>query len=99
MILNPIAAVLALTRLLRFLLIFEENFICVNAFFKQVGRNLSWMLVLDGVITVILGILMMSPWPIRAVWLIGLCVSISILSGILLLVICPATRRAATQSE
>lgn len=94
---NPVKAVVTLTWVLGFLLIVEGIVTIIAAFINKVGRSLSWMVVLDGVITLILGILVLSQWPVSAFWLIGLYVGISILlSGISLLVISLSTRRAAT---
>lgn len=92
---NPVEAVLTLTWLFGFMLICEGVVTIIAAFVNKVGRNLSWMVVLDGVITLVLGILVLSQWPVSAIWLIGLYIGISMLmSGLSLLVISLSTRRA-----
>lgn len=97
---NPVEAVLALTWLFGFMLIFEGVVTIVSAFVNKTGSQLSWLLVLDGVITLILGILVLSQWPVSAVWLIGLYIGISILlSGLSLLMIALSTRRRLSQTE
>lgn len=97
---NPVEAVLALTWLFGFMLIFEGIVTIISAFVNKTGRSLSWLLVLDGVITLILGILVLSQWPVSAIWLIGLYIGISILmSGLSLLLIALATRREISQAE
>lgn len=97
---NPVPAVLALTWLFGFMLIFEGVITIVAAFVNKAGRHLSWIVALDGIITLILGILVLSQWPTSAIWLIGLYIGISILiSGISLLVVALSTRRLANQSE
>lgn len=99
-IFNPVEAVLTLTWLFGFMLIVEGIITIIAAFVNKAGGNLSWLVVLDGVITLILGILVLSQWPVSAVWLIGLYVGISILiSGISLLAIALATRRTTAQLE
>jgi uncharacterized membrane protein HdeD (DUF308 family) len=97
---NPIGAVLTLTWLFGFLLIFEGIVTIISAFVNKTGRSLAWLLGLDGVITLILGILVLSQWPQSAIWLIGLYIGISILmSGISLLVISLATRKAVKETS
>jgi uncharacterized membrane protein HdeD (DUF308 family) len=97
---NPIGAVLTLTWLFGFLLIFEGIVTIISAFVNKTGRSLAWLLGLDGVITLILGILVLSQWPQSAIWLIGLYIGISILmSGLSLLVVALSTRRAIKQTS
>jgi len=97
---NPIEAVLALTWLFGLLLIVEGIVNIISAFVNKTGRHLSWIVVLNGVITLILGILVLSQWPYSAIWLIGLYIGISILmSGISLLVIAFSTRRSVSQAQ
>jgi uncharacterized membrane protein HdeD (DUF308 family) len=100
LIANPIGAVLTLTWLFGFLLIFEGIVTIISAFVNKTGRSLAWLLGLDGVITLILGILVLSQWPQSAIWLIGLYIGISILmSGLSLLVVALSTRRAIKQTS
>lgn len=92
---NPVAGVLTFTLALGIMFIVEGIFDIIVAFRNRVGGSLSWLVVLDGVVTLILGILVVNQWPSSAVWLIGLYVGISLLtSGISLLAISLATRRA-----
>jgi len=99
-IFNPIEAVLTLTWLFGFMLIFEGIANIIAAFVNKTGRSLAWLLALDGVITLILGILIFGQWPQSAIWLIGLYVGISILmSGLSLLVVAISTRRAINQAS
>ena len=61
---------------------------------------LPWLVVLNGVITLILGILVLNSWPSSSFWLIGLYVGISLLfSGISLLAAGLATRKALSGTE
>ena len=97
---NPVEAVLTLTWLFGFMLLFEGIVTVISAFVNKTGRSLSWLLGLDGLITLILGILVLSQWPTSAIWLIGLYIGISILmSGISLLVVAWSTRRAVTKAS
>ena len=97
MLINLPAGVAALTLALGILFIVEGIFTVVAAFRNHIGGNLSWIVVLDGVITLILGILAINQWPASAFWLIGLYLGISLLSsGIALLSVTLATRNAMT---
>lgn len=96
---NPVEAVLTLTWLFGFMLLFEGIVTIISAFVNKTGSSLSWLLALDGVITLVLGILVLGQWPESAIWLIGLYIGISILmSGLSLLVVAWSTRRAVTQA-
>jgi uncharacterized membrane protein HdeD (DUF308 family) len=89
------AAVLALTFTFGILFIVEGIFTIIMAFTNRAGHRMSWLVALNGVITLILGIMVLNRWPSSAIWLIGLYVGISLLmSGISLLVAALATRKA-----
>jgi len=49
------------------------------AFTQRAGRSMSWLVVLNGMVTMILGIMVLNRWPFSALWLIGLYVGISLL--------------------
>jgi uncharacterized membrane protein HdeD (DUF308 family) len=94
---NLISAVAALTLAFGILFIAEGIFTIIMAFTNRAGSSMSWLVVLNGVITLILGILILNSWPSSALWLIGLYVGISLLfSGISLLAAALATRRAVS---
>ena len=57
----------------------EGIFTIVMAFVYRVGRSMSWLVALNGIITLTLGILVINRWPFGAVWLIALYVGISLL--------------------
>lgn len=89
------AAVLALTLAFGVLFIVEGIFTIIMAFTNHAGDRMFWLMGLNGIITLILGILVLNQWPTSALWLIGLYVGISILmSGISLLAAALATRNA-----
>jgi uncharacterized membrane protein HdeD (DUF308 family) len=94
-IFNPLAGVLTLTALLGILFIVEGIYDIISAFQTRPGGKFSWLVLLDGIVTLILGILVWNQWPYSAIWLVGLYVGISILfSGIALLTIALGTRNA-----
>jgi uncharacterized membrane protein HdeD (DUF308 family) len=89
------AALLALTLAFGILFIVEGIFTIIMGFTQKAGRSMSWLVVLNGVITLILGIMVLNRWPVSALWLIGLYVGISLLfSGISLLAAALAARKA-----
>jgi uncharacterized membrane protein HdeD (DUF308 family) len=89
------AALLALTLAFGILFVVEGIFTIVMGFTQKAGRSMSWLVVLNGVVTLILGIMVLNRWPVSALWLIGLYVGISLLlSGVSLLAAALATRKA-----
>lgn len=92
---NGGAALLALTFAFGILFIVEGCFTIVMAFTNRAGNRMSWLVALNGIVTLILGIMVLNRFPFSAIWLIGLYVGISLLmSGISLLVAALAVRRA-----
>lgn len=92
---NLAAALLALTFAFGILFIVEGIYTIIMAFTNRAGHRMSWLVVLNGIITLILGIMVLNRFPFSAIWLIGLYVGISLLmSGISLLAAALATRRA-----
>lgn len=85
----------ALSLALGVLLMVEGVFTTTMAFGYRVGRALSWLVVLNGVTTLIIGIFVVNRWPISANWLIGLYVGISLIfSGASLLAAACSVRQA-----
>jgi uncharacterized membrane protein HdeD (DUF308 family) len=85
---------LVLTLAFGILFIVEGIFTIVMGFTNRSGRSMSWLVVLNGIITLILGILVLNSWPLSALWLIGLYVGISLLlSGISLLAAALAVKK------
>jgi uncharacterized membrane protein HdeD (DUF308 family) len=96
---NIAAAVLALTLAFGILFIVEGIFTIIMAFTNRAGHRMSWFVALNGIVTLILGIMVLNRFPFSALWLIGLYVGISLLmSGISLLTAALATRRAIANS-
>ena len=77
MVTNPAATVLTLTLLIAMFLITEGIFRIVTALSVRYP-NWGWML-LQGVVSLILGIMIWRQWPVSGLWVIGLFVGIQML--------------------
>ncbi len=96
---NVGAAVLALTLAFGVLFTVEGIFTIIMAFTNRSGHRMSWLVALNGVVTLILGIMVLNRFPFSAIWLIGLYVGISLLmTGISLLSAALSVRRAIANS-
>lgn len=92
---NLAKATAVLTLAFGLLFIVEGIFTIIMAFTYRVGQSMSWLVAINGIITLILGILVINRWPFSALWLIGLYVGTSLLlSGASLLGAALATRKA-----
>lgn len=88
------AALLALTFAFGVLFIAEGIYTIIMAFTNRAGHSMSWLVALNGIVTLILGIMVLNRFPSSAIWLIGLYVGISLLmSGVSLLAAAVTTRR------
>lgn len=76
---NLANAAAVLTLALGLLLIGEGIFTIGMAFRHRAGRSMSWFVAINGIITLIVGILAINGWPLNTLWLIGLYVGISLL--------------------
>lgn len=91
---NVASAVLGLTLAFGILFIAEGVYTIIMAFTNRSGHRLSWLVALNGVITLILGIMVLNRFPSSALWLVGLYVGLSLLlSGVSLLAAALATRK------
>ncbi|HEY5036946.1 MAG TPA: DUF308 domain-containing protein, partial [Chthoniobacterales bacterium] len=79
---NPLVGVVSLTLVVAIFLVLE-GVIEIVLYFKLRGvRHASWVM-LDGIITLILGILIWKQWPSSSSWVIGTLVGISLIfSGV-----------------
>jgi uncharacterized membrane protein HdeD (DUF308 family) len=75
---NPLSGVLTLTLFLGGFLITEGAFNLLLALRLRPQQNWTWVLV-DAVITLVLGVMIMLQWPFNAPWLIGTLVGVSVL--------------------
>lgn len=91
---NLLAAIAGLTLAFGILFIVEGIYTIIMGFTNRAGHRMSWLVVLNGVITLILGIMVLNQFPFSAIWLIGLYVGISLLfSGASLLAAALAVRK------
>jgi uncharacterized membrane protein HdeD (DUF308 family) len=96
---NVGAALLALTFAFGILFIVEGVFTIIMAFTNRAGHRMSWLVALNGIVTLILGIMVLNRFPFSALWLIGLYVGISILmSGVSILAAALTVRRTIASS-
>ncbi|GAP98972.1 HdeD family acid-resistance protein [Leptolyngbya sp. NIES-2104] len=93
------SALLALTFAFGVLFIVEGIYTIIMAFTNRAGHRMSWLVALNGIVTLILGIMVLNRFPFSAIWLIGLYVGISLLmSGISLLVAALAVRQSVART-
>lgn len=98
LIMHPVLGVATLTLVLASLFLIE-GVLDVILFFRMrsVGGS-SWVLV-DGIITLLLGALIYMQWPSSSVWAIGTLVGVSlIISGVSRVMLSLAVRRATAAS-
>jgi uncharacterized membrane protein HdeD (DUF308 family) len=96
-LLNLAAAVAVLTLTFGILFVAEGIFNIIMGITKRAGLRMAWLVVLNGVVTLVLGILVLNRWPVSALWMIGLYVGISLLfTGMALLVSALDVRRNLT---
>lgn len=96
---NVGSAVLALTLAFGVLFVVEGIYTIIMAFTNRAGHRMSWLVAVNGIVTLILGIMVLNRFPNSAIWLIGLYVGISLLmSGISLLAAAIAVRQSVTRT-
>jgi uncharacterized membrane protein HdeD (DUF308 family) len=93
LIFHPVIGVATLTLLLASLFLIE-GILNIILFFKMRSlRGSSWMLV-DGIITLLLGLMIYVQWPSSSAWAIGILVGVSmIMSGISRVMLTLAVRK------
>jgi uncharacterized membrane protein HdeD (DUF308 family) len=97
-LLHPAAGLASLTLLLAAYLFAEGVLELVLSFRMRSLRGSGWLL-LDGIVTLILGVLIWRTWPSSTEWVIGTLVGISMLfSGVSRLAIALAARRVLAQT-
>jgi uncharacterized membrane protein HdeD (DUF308 family) len=93
---NPVKSAALFALAFGLLFIAEGIFTIVMVFTHRVRHSMSWLVAINGIITLILGILVINRWPFGAMWLIGLYLGISLLfSGASLLGAALAARKEA----
>jgi uncharacterized membrane protein HdeD (DUF308 family) len=92
-ILHPVLAVASLTLILASLFLIEGVLDLVLFFKMRSVRGSNWVLI-DGIITVLLGLMIYAQWPSSSVWAIGTLVGVSmIISGITRVMMSLAVRK------
>lgn len=76
---NLAKATAGLTLAFGLLFIVEGIFTIIMAFTYRAGRTMSWFVAINGIVTLILGILVINRWPFGSLWLIGFYVGTSLL--------------------
>ena len=93
LIMHPVLAVASLTLLLASLFLIEGIFDIVLFFQMRSMRGSSWVLI-DGIITLLLGLLIYMQWPSSSAWAIGTLVGVSmIISGVTRVMLSLAVRK------
>jgi uncharacterized membrane protein HdeD (DUF308 family) len=96
LLLHPVLGVASLTLLLACLFLIEGILNIILFFRMRSVHGSSWVLV-DGIVTLVLGLMIYLQWPSSSAWAIGTLVGISmIISGVTRLMISLAVRRATT---
>lgn len=76
---NLVNATALLTLAFGLLFMAEGVFTIAMAFSYRAGGRMSWFVAINGIVTLILGILAVNRWPFSALWLVGLYMGISLL--------------------
>jgi uncharacterized membrane protein HdeD (DUF308 family) len=93
LILHPVLGVASLTLVLALLFLIEGILDVILFFNMRSMRGSVWVLI-DGVITLLLGVMIYLQWPSSSVWAIGLLVGVSmIISGVTRVMLSLAVRR------
>lgn len=96
LIMHPVLGVASLTLVLASLFLIEGILNIVLCFKMRPMQGSSWVLV-DGIITLLLGLMIYLQWPSSSAWAIGTLVGVSmIISGVTRVMISLAVRKATT---
>lgn len=99
MIARPVVGVASLTLLLASLFLVEGIFDIVLFFQARSVRRSSWIL-LDGIVTLLLGLMIYLQWPSSSAWAIGTLVGVSLIfSGVTRVMLALAVRRAVSAAQ
>jgi uncharacterized membrane protein HdeD (DUF308 family) len=95
LIVHPLLGVTSLTLLLA-LLFLIEGILDVILFFNMRSMQGAFWVLVDGIITLLLGLLIYLQWPSSSIWAIGTLVGVSmIISGVTRVMISLAARKSA----
>lgn len=94
LVVHPVVGVASLTLLLGSLFLVEGILDIVLFFRMRSLRGSSWVLI-DGLVTLVLGLMIYMQWPSSSAWAIGTLVGVSmIISGVTRVMLSMAVRRA-----
>jgi uncharacterized membrane protein HdeD (DUF308 family) len=97
LIVHPVLGVASLTLLLASLFLIE-GVLNIVSFFKMRGTQGSSWVLLDGIVTLLLGGMIYMQWPSSSAWAIGTLVGVSLIfSGVTRIALSLAVRRVATE--
>jgi uncharacterized membrane protein HdeD (DUF308 family) len=95
LILHPVLGVASLTLVIAVMFLIEGILDVILFFNMRSMRGAFWVLV-DGIVTLLLGLMIYLQWPSSAVWAIGVLVGVSmIISGVTRVMLSLAVRKAA----
>ncbi len=93
LIVHPLMGVVALTLMLASLFLIEGILDIILFFKMRPLQGSSWMLI-DGIITLLLGVMIYAQWPSSSFWAIGILVGVSmIMSGVSRIMLSLAVRK------
>ncbi len=97
LIMHPVLGVASLTLLLASLFLIE-GILDIILFFQMRSLGGSTWVLVDGIITLLLGLMIYLQWPSSSAWAIGVLVGVSmIISGLTRVMLSFAVRRATTE--
>lgn len=79
-LMQPVAALASLTLLLAAYFIATGVLAAIAAFQVRPSQGWGWMLA-NGIITIVLGVMITSQWPLSGAWAAGILVGVHLLSG------------------
>jgi len=96
LIMHPVLGVAALTLVLASLFLIE-GILDIVLFFKMHSLGGSSWLLVDGIVTLLLGLMIYMQWPSSSAWAIGILVGVSlIISGVTRVMLSLAVRKVRT---
>ena len=96
LIIHPLLGVASLTLVLASLFLIEGVLDIILFFKMRPARGPGWVLV-DGIITLLLGLMIYMQWPSSSAWAIGILVGVSmIISGVTRVMLSLAVRKVTT---
>jgi uncharacterized membrane protein HdeD (DUF308 family) len=96
LILHPVLGVASLTLVLASLFLIEGVLNIILFFKMRPAGGTSWVLV-DGIVTLLLGLMIYMQWPLSSFWAIGILVGVSmIISGVTRVMLSLAVRKVTT---